>query len=337
MKNWVLALVLTLFLVTISVTGGCGADKGDSDKTDIEGEISEEAVIETPEPTGIYNPLTGMHVETTGNLIAIMVDNLAPARPQSGLIKADIVYEIEAEGLVTRLMALFYGDPPEFVGPIRSARPYYMQLAKEWDAYYAHVGGCDESWAKLVEWKIRDLDDLKGHRGFYVDKTRKRPHNTYLNLAEALKDKQDNGKFKDWVFIDQPEMEPSYREISFRYSSSNRVTYKWDNDNIVYLRFLNDKVYDDRETGEQISTNNIVIQYANHRNLQTKLQHIWVDVVGSGKAEYFLGGQYYQGTWEKKSMTEPTIYYDDKGLEVSFVKGKTWIQIVRPSAEITKT
>jgi len=332
---------MLIILLTINVIGGCGTDNdndNDSDKTDVDNEISEEAVIDIPEePSGIYNPLTGMQVETTGNLIAVMVDNLSPARPQSGLIKADIVYEIEAEGLITRLMALFYGNPPEFVGPIRSARPYYMQLAKEWDAYYAHVGGSDDAFAKAVEWKIRDIDDTRGHRGFFLDKQRQRPHSTYLNFAEALKGKEENGKFKDWVFVDIPEIEPTYTEISVRYTGSNRVRYEWDNDNKVYLRFINDKVHDDRETGQQIFTNNIVIQYANHRSLQTKLLHIWVDVVGEGKAEYFLGGQYYQGTWEKKNMTGPTIYYNDNGEQVSFVKGKTWIQVVRPDVQISKT
>ncbi len=334
MKNRLLALVLTL-LLTIGFIGGCGPNNNNLDEP-IDSEIKEEVVIDTPEPTGVYNPLTGMHVEATGNLIAVMMDNLAPARPQSGLIKADIVYEIEAEGLITRLMALFHGDPPEFVGPIRSARPYYMQLAKEWDAYYAHVGGSDDAFAKAVEWKIRDIDDVRGHRGFFLDKQRQRPHNTYLNFTEALKGKEENGKFKDWVFVDIPEIEPSYTEISFSYTRTNNVTYKWDKDKEIYLRFINDKVHDDRESGVQIFTNNIVIQYANHRSLQTELQHIWVDVVGNGKAEYFLGGQYYQGTWEKKSMTDPTIYYNDKGEQVSFVKGKTWIQVVRPNAEITK-
>ncbi|MBS3969833.1 MAG: DUF3048 domain-containing protein [Clostridia bacterium] len=333
MKYKIVALGVVLLFV-INILSACGGKentvKGEEQKD------KEEAAAENPVPTGVYNPLTGLYVESTQNLTAVMIDNLAPARPQSGLIHADIVYEIESEGLVTRLMALFYGDPPEFVGPVRSARPYYLQLAKEWDAYYVHVGGCNESLVKIREWKIRDIDDVKGHKGFFLDKKRKRPHNTYLNFAGALNGKPENGNFKNWVFVDTPEEEPVYTEISFRYSSSNRVTYKWDSDKKAYMRFLNDKVYNDRETGEQVFTNNIVFQYANHRNLQTELQHIWVDVVGKGKAEYFLGGQYYQGTWEKKSMMEPTIYYDQQGQPISFVRGKTWIQIVRPGVRLDK-
>jgi hypothetical protein len=71
--------------------------------------------------------------------------------------------------------------------------------------------------------------------------------------------------------------------------------------------------------------------------LQTELKHIWVDVIGEGKAEYFLGGQYLEGTWEKKSMTEPTMFYDNSGNHITFTRGKTWIQFVRTNAKINKS
>ncbi|MEW6622716.1 MAG: DUF3048 domain-containing protein [Bacillota bacterium] len=337
MKKYKIRWVLFILALLLVVFAGCSGTKEPADlKGKDEPKAENPVPVDNPQSTGIYNPLTGLYVEKTQNLTAVMIDNLGPARPQSGLIKADIIYEIEAEGMVTRLMALFYGDPPEFVGPVRSARPYYMQIAKEWDAYYAHVGGCDDSWAKLVEWKIRDIDDLKGHKGFYVDKTRQRPHSTYLKFADALSGKEENGKLKEWSFIDTPDSTPTYKEINFRYTSTNRVTYKWEDDLKAYLRFINDKPHDDRETGQQLSANNIILQYAVHRDLKTQLKHIWVDVIGKGKAEFFLGGQYFEGTWEKKSMTDPTVFYDDQGKPITLVRGQTWIQVLRPSAEVKK-
>ncbi len=334
MKNKLIIVgLILLFLITI-VLSGCSSTKTGKEIENI-AEIVE-VVEEETEPAGIYNPLTGNYVEKTQNITAVMIDNLGPARPQSGLINADIIYEIEAEGLITRIMALFYGDPPEFVGPVRSARPYFMQLALEWDAYYAHVGGCNDSFAKVKEWKVRDMDDTRGHKGFYVDSTRKRPHSTYLNFEEALKGKADNGKFKEWSFMDLPDEEPDYQEISFSYSRNNNVKYKWDENKKQYLRYINNNPFEDRESGEQISVSNIIIQYATHRSLQTELKHIWVDVVGAGKAEYFIGGQYIEGTWEKKSRTEPTKFYDVNGNPITLAKGQTWIQIVRPNMEISK-
>ena len=324
MKNKILVLVVVLFFA-VSILSAC-VDMGQGQE--------EEEVIYEPVPTGIYNPLTGLYVETTQNLTAVMFDNMMPARPQSGLIYADIVYEIEAEGTITRFMALFHGDPPEFVGPVRSARPYYMQIAREWDAYFVHVGGCDVSRTRAREWNIRNIDDMRGDRGFFVDRERRRPHNTYFNFANALEGKAENGNFGNWVFIDAPEKEPTYTQISFRYINTNRVTYIWDSSRQVYMRYINDSPHVDRGSGEQLFANNIIFQHAVHRNLGTALDHISVDVVGSGEAIFFLGGQYQRGTWSKASLTEPTVFLDQYGQPINFVRGNTWIQVVRTGTNI---
>lgn len=318
---------MVLLIFTLSIFSACINQE--------QGQEEEEEVYK-PEPTGIYNPLTGLYVETTQNLTAVMIDNMMPARPQSGLIYADIIYEVEAEGLITRFVALFYGDPPEFVGPVRSARPYYMQIAREWDAYFVHVGGCEVSRTRAREWNLRNIDDMRGDRGFFLDRERRRPHSTYLNFAEALYGRAENGNFRNWVFIDPPEQEPTYIQISFRYSNTNRVTYKWDSERQVYLRFINDNPHVNRGSEEQLFANNIIFQHAVHRNLHTALDHISVELVGSGEAVYFIGGQYHRGTWEKTSLTEPTVFFDQYGQPVNFVRGNTWIQVVRPGIQIDK-
>ncbi len=333
-KHNQIILFLIVFFCIFLLTACSGSDNESIEESELP-EVIEEENVQEPEIIGIYNPLTGLHVSKTQNITAVMVDNHSFARPQSGLAQADIIYEIEAEGSITRLMALFYGDPPEFVGPVRSARPYYLQIAKEWDAYYVHVGGCNDSFAKIVEWKIRDIDDTKGHSGFFLDNTRRRPHSTYLNFEKALLGKADNGIFKDWGFIETPDEYEGYTEVSFSYNGSNRVSYKWNDEEKVYFRYINNAVHVDR-LGGQLKANNIIIQYANHRNLNTVLDHIWVDVIGNGKSEYFLGGQYFQGTWEKKNITAPTMFYDEHGNHIKLVEGQTWIQVLRPTIEILK-
>jgi len=296
---------------------------------------AEKEVSHEEEPRQV-DPLTGRRVEKVIPLIAVMVDNLGASRPQTGLADAGVVYEIEAEGLITRFMALYAGDPPANVGPVRSARPYFLHLAREWDAYYAHVGGSVEALRDIRLWGIPDLDDVRGDRGFWIDKTRKRPHNTYLNLAKALEGKQPRGRFKDWSFTEPPEGSPDYREISFSYSRDNQVTYKFSEDKKQYLRYINGIPHIDRITGEQLAVTNIVLQYAPHRFTGDSLGHIDVNLIGEGKAEFFLAGKYVEGFWEKRSSTAPTRFYDAQGREIAFVKGNTWIQVLRPGTPVHK-
>ncbi len=312
---------------------GCGkkaASVEDAAPVEVEKEVSRE------EEFGQIDPLTGKRVEKVIPLLAVMVDNLGASRPQSGLADAGVVYEIEAEGLITRFMALYAGDPPENVGPVRSARPYFLLLAREWDAYYAHVGGSVEALRGIRLWGIPDLDDLRGDRGFWIDKSRERPHNTYLNVAEALAGKQPRGRFKDWSFTGPPKGSPDYQEISFSYSKDNRVTYKFSEENKHYLRYINGVPHIDRITGEQLAVTNIVLQYAPHHFTGDSLGHIEVNLIGEGEAEFFLAGRYVEGSWEKRSSTAPTIFYDAQGREIAFVRGNTWIQVLRPGTPVHK-
>lgn len=321
----IIAVSLTLF--------GCGGKAPPSEQASPAPSSAEPA---EPPKTTFPNPLTGEPIEQATHLIAVMINNAPHARPQAGLSSADLVYEIEMEGLVTRFLAFFYGDLPDNVGSVRSARPYVMMLAKEWDAYFAHVGGSDDAFAKVKEWGIRDIDDVRGHKGFWVDKEGRRPHNTYLNLREALAGKEENGRFHDWEFIEPLTGAPDYREISFAYDQYNRPSYVFDEEQGLYLRFINGKPHLDKATGRQLSARNLIFQYARHRSMGTELLHIDVDLIGEGKAEYFLGGKYQTGTWRKKDLNSPTEYLDEEGNPIKLVQGKTWVQVLRPGKEVVK-
>lgn len=334
-----LILILCLPFLLFACTGKSNPGQDIPDETSppldelIEPEFEPEPM---PEPPAIPNPLTGEPLGENRHLIAIMVNNVPKARPQTGLGSADLVYEIEMEGAVTRFLAFFYGELPEDVGSVRSARPYVMMLAKEWDAYFAHVGGSNDAFAKVTEWGIKDIDDTRGHTGFWVNTKESRPHNTYLNLKRALSGKKVNGVFHKWVFKKPLEITPEYREIRFSYDQFNRPSYVFSEEDGLYRRFVNGDPHIDFATGNQIKTRNIIVQYAKHKNLNDKLLHIEVDLVGEGKAEYFLGGKYQEGTWKKKDYKSPTEYLDNQGKPIVFVEGKTWVQVVRHDREVKK-
>ena len=138
--------------------------------------------------------MLGVQTEVEGRAVAVMINNHPAARPQSGLNKADIVYELLAEGDVTRFLAIFQSEQPENVGPVRSARNYYIELAKGFDSLYIAHGNSPDAKEMLDNGYIDDLN------GIYYDGTlfkrasfRKAPHNSYITYDNILKGANQNG------------------------------------------------------------------------------------------------------------------------------------------------
>lgn len=331
---------VTLFLLLAALLlAGCGSGqqkdqpKPDGPPAAQEGQAGGHA---KEEPPGVPDPLTGLRVKQRLPLTAVLVDNLAPARPQSGLQRAGVVYEVEAEGRITRFLALYSGDPPALVGPVRSARPYFAVLALEWGAYLVHVGGSEDAYDRLAQWRVPRLDAMRGDSGFTRDKSRRAPHNTYVELASALQGREDGGKYRDWRFTGEAAASPAYTKISLRYYGNNRVGWQWSADRQAYLRTINGEPHRDRATGAQLAAANVLVLYVPHRDLRDKLEHIDVQLVGEGRAEFFLGGRYVEGSWEKKDLRSPMRFLDKDGKEFAFFAGPTWIQVVRPGTQVEK-
>lgn len=282
-----------------------------------------------------YNPLTGKYNETKGIPLMVIINNQPEARPQTGLINADIVYELETEGMTTRLVAVYYGSTPPNTGPVRSARPYILALAREWGTHLAHVGGSSESYALIPVWGIKNIDSIRGDRGFWVDTSRRAPHNTYLATTTALAGKTPTIKTPQWDFGGERVEKPDYQSISMRYDGLNRPGYEWDQSIRSYRRSIKDNPHLDRATEEQITVDNLIIQYATHIDTGNQLGHVNIELVGQGRAEYFLGGRYDTGTWSKSGLDAPTVFRDQQGKLIKKVPGNTWIQVVRPGTSLT--
>ncbi len=326
-RNFMCYLCLLLVFIMIFCLGGCAQQSESQD-----GVIEPDKEVEE---TGVTDPITGQKVGEVVPLIAVMVDNLGPARPQTGLGAAGVVYEMEAEAKITRFMALFAGDPPSEVGPVRSARSYYLQICKEWDAIYAHVGGSKDAAANIKNWGIDDLDEFANNGEYRRDQTRKAPHNVYLNIDKATSGREVDIK-PHWQFGDLPDGGPDYQEISFSYGNGYNVSYDFAAGKRKYLRSINGSPHSDRESGEQIAVTNVVLQYADHHHRGDGTACIDIQVIGSGRAEYFLAGKYQEGTWRKDSMDSPTKFFDSNGQELIFPRGNIWIQVLRPETAVEK-
>jgi len=269
--------------------------------------------------------------------VGIMIENLTSSRPPSGLSKANLVYEALAEGGITRFLAIYGGEIdliPE-IGPVRSARSYYVDWALEYDALYAHVGGSPQSFKDINEYNVFDLNQFYNSQYFWRDSDRLAPHNLYTSgelMTYALRDLEasDKGNYQLWKYkkdaslVDRPSGDKS---ISIDFSSFNyRVEYEYDAKTNEYVRNQAGEVHTDKD-GSEIRVKNIVVQKVK-TSLADNEQRLAMETIGEGEAIVFIDGKSVESTWKKESREVRTIFYDSSGDEIEFNAGTTWIEVV---------
>lgn len=302
----------------------------------------------TPEPTDapteapeVYDPqgrdaLNGDPVANTYRPIIVQIDNLNVARPQSGPQSADIVYEMQVEATITRLMAVFNSNIPDRVGPVRSARVYYLAIANEYDALYTHFGGTNTpghpgniyDYMPKVKIPFR-IDGLAEHYGTISrDSSRKAPHNAYLNTEKARAlygDYQAEPRYFPFSENAVYDGAAEATEVTIPFNQRDSlVEYVYDAEKDVYLRSQGGKPFIDADTKEQVTVRNLIVEYAEYTPWPgTQEGHI----IGSGKAQYFIHGKVIEGTWEKETIDSPTVFKDTDGKLVYLRPGNTWIHV----------
>ena len=313
-------------------TSGSDGQSNNGEEDDIDIELSEPGTGEIKNPS----PITGLEMNGDYKPVAVMVENIAVARPQSGVIDADLVYEAHAEGGITRWLAVFLSRRPEVVGPVRSVRHYYMYLAQEWDAYLVHYGQSFIAEELFNKVDVKRLNGFYDDKLFWRDKSRKAPHNVYINIEDCREKIDFSQECKGFQFSSEAiSGGEAYQKITIPYNSSeNVVSYRYDEQQKRNLRFVNGKENTDRETGKQLSAKNIIVQYAKHSILEPGAGYRDVKLTGTGKAKYFIGGRCFDGTWERKDYDSQTVYYDKSGKEIRLQPGNTWIQLVQTDMQV---
>lgn len=273
-------------------------------------------------------------------VIAIMVENHPDSRTQmSGLNQAAIIYETEAEGGITRFMGVFNKFNIEKVGPVRSARPYFVDFAEEYQGGYAHAGGSDLALTQVHNGKIFNLEALfheSGGKYFYRDNNYYAPHNLFANLTllpELInKGEWDKSITARFNFLSEEEKNAFLENkekanyISVNFSRNNYlVEYYYDTENQKYLRYLAGKEHIDHLDNSNFTPSNILIQfteYAPYDNYgRNKMR-----TSGEGKALLFMQGRVLEGKWVK---TDITRFYDLEGKELKLSPGQTFIEIIK--------
>jgi len=278
--------------------------------------------------------------------VAVMIENLVVSRPPSNLSKANLVYEVLVEGGITRFLAIYAGQlaPTAEIGPIRSARPYYLDWVAEYKALYMHAGGSPQSMADIRKYDIFDLDQFYNSQYYWRDQERLEEmaseHTLYSSgelMAYALRDKEvaANGDYEVWKFKDDTQLTErpiGDKVVTIDFSSFNyKAEYKYDREKNDYLRYQAGEIHKDRDDSE-IRAKNVVVQKV--KTYLVDQERLGMDVIGEGEAIIFIDGLATVGTWEKKSREGRTIFYDASGNEIEFNAGPIWIDVVPTDRDI---
>jgi hypothetical protein len=282
-------------------------------------------------------PLTGMPADTelTSRPFVVMVENSPAARPQSGLHKADIVYEILAEGDITRFIAVYQSQSAEKIGPVRSIRPYFVEIGAGLDAVIVHAGWSQDAMNLIAKKKLNHMDQVYGDHDYYWrEKSRKAPHNLYTS-TELMKKGMEAKKFhEDWdnpvlAFAKSKEEANVQGQehgavVTIPYLQGYSAGYNYDAGSGLYRKLLKGEPHTDAETGEQITAGNILIGEAKHRVLDDAGRRE-VDVFGPAAGYLLQGGKVREITWENR---DGAIRAFADGTEIPLLPGQTWVHIV---------
>ncbi|HTB48883.1 MAG TPA: DUF3048 domain-containing protein [Verrucomicrobiae bacterium] len=302
-----------------------------------------------PLPTTVPSTLSGLPVDPRINKLpvtGVMIENSDQARPQSGLGQASVVFEAVAEGGITRFLALYQDTAPANVGPIRSARPYYIQWALGFDAGYAHVGGSPDGLADIKTWNVRDLDEFYNGSFYHRISSRAAPHNVYtaiatLNQLEASKG-YTSSTFSGFLRKKEaPVKVPTAKSINLVMSGPDyNVHYDYVAATNSYNRSEGGAAQIDANTNQQISPKVVVAMVIPETQGALDASGAYYSdyaVIGSGPVDVFQDGTVTTGTWTKSSNTSQITFATASGQPLKLNPGQTWLTAVSSSSDISYT
>ncbi|MDD3226691.1 MAG: DUF3048 domain-containing protein [Tissierellia bacterium] len=344
-------VVLIIFLLFIS---GCAAKTVDTPEVEepekIVPEIEDEPeeIEEEIDPNMVVSQLDGLRYypeELSKRPVAVSIDNHPRARWQAGLSQAEIVYEVEVEHPFTRYLCIFLAKEPERIGPVRSARPYLIYYALEYDGIFVHVGGSEDAFAEIRRLSAADVDGLySGAMWRYNDTGKYAPHNMYTTL-ESIRDEAEyygyrtEAEYEGYMFKEKDEILSenfdinSAKEVNIVYNDYNTTDYIYEEENSLYLRFKDEEEHIDELDKKQITAKNIIAIETSKTVLDNE-GRLFLGTIGQGNGIYITNGESITITWEKASEKDKLRFYSGDE-ELVLNPGNTWIQVVNSLDRIT--
>lgn len=278
--------------------------------------------------------------------IAVMIDNHSDAWPQAGLNKAYMVYEIVVEGGETRLMALFKGQDLDKIGPVRSARHYFIDYAMENDAIYVHFGQSPQAQSDIKKYSINDINGIaEDGTTFWRVKDKAAPHNAVTStekLMQSAKNKKFRTTSKEKSVLKYTTEEVNLEEgiiadeVTIPHSNLQTVKYKYDEDSKKYVRYARGKEQTDWETKETVETKNIIITFCDNYTLSDveNKGRQGLKNIGTFDGYYITNGKAIKIKCTKNARDEKTVYKDLQGNEIKVNDGNTFVNICPTNAKV---
>jgi hypothetical protein len=287
-------------------------------------------------PVPLYEPRAdAVTNQPLSRPLAVMIENSPAARPQSGLAAAAVVYEALSEGGITRFLAVFNADTAPVIGPIRSARPAFVDLMQPFAPIYVHCGQSWEAEKVLAKRKLAEINELKVKSPFWRDPRRRSPHNLYASTASldrAARRLGLTGGLSDWPLpVDDLPIAgkpASSVSIPYRFGQRYLVRYDYNDSDRSYARFINGQPHLDAATQEPLTANTVIVQETATRPVGNRYGELAMKVVGAGRCWFVRDGRWTAGRWVKEAPDVPTVYETADGAPLQVAPGATWIQIV---------
>ncbi|HVW23590.1 MAG TPA: DUF3048 domain-containing protein [Candidatus Saccharimonadales bacterium] len=301
-----------------------------------------------PKPTTVPSTLSGLPVDPSANqrpVTGVMVENSLDARPQSGLSQAGVVFEAVAEGGITRFLALYQDQVPTNVGPVRSARPYYIQWNLGFDAAYAHVGGSPDALNDISAWGVKDLNQFYNGGSYHRVSSRPAPHNVYtgidtLNQLEAAKG-YTSSNFTGFVRKKAaPAKKPTATSVALNMSYGNdyNVSYTYVPKTNSYARNEGGQAQIDANTNQQLSPTVVIAMVVPLGQGALDASGAYYSdyaVVGSGTVYVFQDGGVTTGTWSKADNNSQIQFTTASGQPLALDPGQAWLTAIPDASKVS--
>ena len=331
-------LVMAVALSALFIAGCSKEKEAEEAPKEEKPPIEDPAIVEE-----VYlAPLTGEVVaeEVTQRPIFVTVNNHPNARPQSGLAEADVIYEMLAEGNVTRFLAVYQSALPETVGPVRSARSYFVDLAKGYDAFYIAHGYSPEAKSMLSNNVVDNINGMN-YDGtlFNRSKDRVAPHNSYITAENILKGAEKVGASMNYsekvvqAFYEPEEhgkigIETSQVDVYYGNNEYFHNTYMYDHQSNLYERQSAGVTTQDMLTGEALTFANVLFFEMKHRTIDNEGRQD-IDLTSGGNAYVFQNGYLREVKWA--NVDGLPVAVEESGELVKLMPGKSWVHFVPAS------